>query len=44
MKFTAENAMKEIEKDPASKLMAFDAYTNGVNAYIGTLTESTIFH
>ena len=41
MKFAAENAMKEIDKDPASKLM-FDAYTNGVNAYIGTLKESNL--
>lgn len=41
MRFAAENAMKEIEKDPQSKAM-FDAYTNGVNAYIGSLKESQI--
>jgi penicillin amidase len=41
MKFAAENAMKEMEKDPVSKA-SFTAYTNGVNAYIGTLTESTL--
>jgi penicillin amidase len=39
MRFAAENAMKEIEKDPHSKSM-FDAYTNGVNAYINSLTEA----
>lgn len=36
MKFAAENAMKEIDKDPVSKKL-FDSYTNGVNAYIETL-------
>ncbi len=41
MRFAAENAMKEIEKDPTSKVM-FDAYTNGINAYIGTLKESSL--
>jgi len=41
MVFAAENAMKEIEKDPASKAL-FDAYTNGVNAYISTLKESEL--
>jgi penicillin amidase len=41
MRFAAENAMVEIEKDPQSKMM-FDAYTNGVNAYIGTLTEAKL--
>ncbi len=41
MKFAAENAMKEIDKDPASKLL-FDAYTKGVNAYIGSLKESSL--
>ncbi|HEX7904932.1 MAG TPA: penicillin acylase family protein [Chitinophagaceae bacterium] len=41
MKYAAENALKEIEKDPVSKA-AFDAYSNGVNAYIGSLTKSTI--
>ena len=41
MKFAAENAMKEIEKDPASKA-AFDAYTRGVNAYIGSMKASEL--
>ena len=41
MVYAAENAMAEIEKDPASKLL-FDAYTNGVNAYIGSMKESEI--
>ncbi|MGQ0739588.1 MAG: penicillin acylase family protein [Bacteroidota bacterium] len=41
MVFAAENAMKEIDKDPASKAL-FDAYTNGVNAYIGSLKESEL--
>jgi penicillin amidase len=39
MRFAAENALKEIEKDPHSKSL-FDAYTNGVNAYIGSMKES----
>lgn len=41
MQYAAENALREVEKDPVSKA-SFDAYTNGVNAYIETLTESTI--
>lgn len=41
MKFAAENAMKEVEKDPVTKA-AFDAYTRGVNAYIGSLTASEL--
>lgn len=41
MVFAAENALKEIEKDPVSK-SAFDAYTNGINAYIGSLKEADI--
>lgn len=41
MRFAAENAMKEIEKDPQSMAM-FNAYTNGVNAYISSLKESEI--
>ncbi|MEI9945238.1 MAG: penicillin acylase family protein [Chitinophagaceae bacterium] len=40
MRFAAENALKEVEKDPVTKVM-FDAYTNGVNAYINTLTEGS---
>ncbi len=39
MKFAAENALKEMEKDSAS-LSLFSAYTNGVNAYIRSLNES----
>ncbi len=41
MRYAAENTMKEVEKDPQSKAM-FDAYTNGINAYIGSLKESQI--
>jgi len=41
MVYAAENAVKEIEKDPVSKAM-FDAYTNGINAYIGSLKESEL--
>ena len=41
MRFAAENAMREVEKNPQTKAM-FDAYTNGVNAYIGSLKESQI--
>ena len=41
MRFAAENALKELEKDPHSKAM-FDAYTNGVNAWISSLKESTL--
>ncbi|MFZ1264374.1 MAG: penicillin acylase family protein [Chitinophagaceae bacterium] len=41
MVYAAENAMKEVDKDPATKAM-FDAYTSGVNAYISTLKESTL--
>jgi penicillin amidase len=41
MVYAAENAMKEIDKDPVSKSM-FDAYTNGVNAYISSLKESQL--
>lgn len=41
MRFAAENAIKEIEKDPQSMAM-FSAYTNGVNAYISSLKESEI--
>lgn len=41
MVFAAENAMKEVEKDPDTK-KAFDAYTNGINAYIGTLKEADL--
>ncbi len=41
MRYAAENALREIESDPVSKA-AFDAYTNGVNAYINSLSESEI--
>jgi len=39
MVFAAENAMMEVEKDPLTKKI-FDAYTNGINAYINSLKES----
>lgn len=39
MVYAAENAMKEMEKDPLTKSM-YTAYTNGVNAYISSLKES----
>ncbi len=38
MVYAAENSLKRMEADPASKLV-FDAYTAGVNAWIGTLNE-----
>lgn len=41
MVYAAENALKEIESDPVSKATC-DAYTAGVNAYISSLTESTL--
>lgn len=41
MVYAAENAMKEVESDPVSKGI-FDAYTNGINAYINSLKESEI--
>ncbi|HLG41145.1 MAG TPA: penicillin acylase family protein, partial [Chitinophagaceae bacterium] len=41
MKFAAENAIKEMEKDLAS-LALFSAYTKGVNAYIRSLKKSEI--
>ncbi|MBC7873652.1 MAG: penicillin acylase family protein, partial [Ferruginibacter sp.] len=41
MVYAAENAMKEIDKDLTSKAM-FDAYTNGVNAFIGSLEQSSM--
>lgn len=41
MVWAAENAVKEMEKDPTSKAY-FDNYTAGVNAYINSLTESTL--
>jgi len=41
MVYAAENAVKEIEADPQSKIL-FDAYTKGINAYVESLTESSI--
>lgn len=41
MVYAAENAMKELEKDPVSKTM-FDAYTKGINAYIHSLKASQL--
>lgn len=41
MRFAAENALKEVEKDPQSKQI-FDAYTRGVNAYIDGLTSAQL--
>jgi penicillin G amidase len=41
MVYAAENAMKEVEKDATTKMM-FDAYTNGINAYIGSLKEAQL--
>ncbi|HEX4877047.1 MAG TPA: penicillin acylase family protein, partial [Chitinophagaceae bacterium] len=41
MVYAAENAVREIEKDPVAKKI-FDAYTNGINAYITSLKEAEI--
>lgn len=41
MRFAAENALKEMEKDPVS-LALFSAYTKGVNAYIHSLKENEL--
>ena len=41
MVYAAEIALQELEKDPVIKSEC-DAYTAGVNAYIETLTESTL--
>ncbi len=41
MVYAAENAMKEVDIDPVSKA-SFDAYTNGVNAYISSLKTSEL--
>jgi penicillin G amidase len=41
MVFGAENAVREMEANPVSKPV-IDAYTAGVNAYINSLTESTL--
>lgn len=41
MVYGAENALKEMEANPDTKASC-DAYTAGVNAYIHSLTESTL--
>ena len=41
MVYAAENSLKEMENDPDTKGQC-DAYTAGVNAYIESLTESTL--
>ncbi|MFI5187353.1 MAG: penicillin acylase family protein [Chitinophagales bacterium] len=41
MVYAAQNALKEFESDPLSKLIC-DAYTAGVNAYVESLTESQL--
>ena len=41
MVYAAENAEKAVNADPASKKY-FDAYTNGVNAYINNLTRGQL--
>ena len=41
MVYAAETALKEIEQNDTTK-SSCDAYTAGVNAYINTLTESTL--
>jgi penicillin G amidase len=41
MVYGAENALKEMEKDPQIKA-SIDAYTAGVNAYIATLNSSEL--
>ena len=41
MVYAAEASLKEVESDPVTKLSC-DGYTAGVNAYIATLSESTL--
>ena len=41
MKYAAEKALKEIESYPEIK-STYDAYTNGVNSYIASLSESNL--
>lgn len=41
MVFAAENSLYEMEKDPTTKEIC-DAYTAGVNTFIGTLSESSL--
>lgn len=41
MGYAAENSLKVMEADPATKNMC-DAYTSGINAYIQSLTQSSM--
>ncbi len=41
MKFAAENTLRAVEQD-APTLARYTAYTNGINAYINTLTEGSL--
>ncbi|MEJ7768164.1 MAG: penicillin acylase family protein [Chitinophagaceae bacterium] len=41
MTYAAEGSLKLMEQDPGTRLMS-DAYTHGINAYIQTLTQSTL--
>lgn len=41
MKYAAENTLREIEKDPEA-FSRYSAYTHGVNAYINTITASSL--
>ena len=41
MVYAAENALKEMEADPVA-LQSITAYSNGINAYIQSLTAATI--
>lgn len=41
MRYAAEQALQEMEKDPQSQA-AYTAYTAGINAYISSLTESSL--
>ena len=41
MVYAAENSLVEMEKDPVTKTIC-DAYTNGVNAFIETLTAGNL--
>jgi len=41
MRYAAENTMQVLEKDPEA-MKRYSAYTNGINAYIQTLTASNL--
>lgn len=41
MVYAAENSLREMEKDPVTK-MAITSYTAGVNAFIGTLNDESL--